>query len=163
MRRYQLRQKLLCFGDDFTIKDDQGREVYWVDGKVLTLRDTLIFKTMQGEELARIHRRRLAIGTTYQIERAGRTTTVHKHLFTLLRCQFTVDVPGPDDLEAAGNLTDHEYDFVSVQDGRRIATVSKRWFAFTDTYGVEVADEADDVLILSAAVVIDRCCHEKRD
>jgi uncharacterized protein YxjI len=37
--------------------------------------------------------------------------------------------------------------------------VSKAWFAWTDTYGVEVAEAADDVLILAATVVIDLCCH----
>jgi uncharacterized protein YxjI len=40
-----------------------------------------------------------------------------------------------------------------------VATVSKRWFAFTDTYGVEIADGQDEVLILAATVVIDLCCH----
>lgn len=33
MRRYQLRQKLWTFGDDFAICDEAGREVYYVDGR----------------------------------------------------------------------------------------------------------------------------------
>jgi hypothetical protein len=32
-----------------------------------------------------------------------------KHLFTLFRCRFTVDVPGPDDLEAEGSSLEREY------------------------------------------------------
>jgi uncharacterized protein YxjI len=46
-----------------------------------------------------------------------------------------------------------------------VAEVSKRWFSWTDTYGVEVADGEDPVLILASAVVIDMVCHqvEKRD
>jgi uncharacterized protein YxjI len=160
--RYILRQRLLSFGDDFTIRDEQGRDVYFVDGKVLTIRDALSFQDMQGNELARIHRRLLSLGPTYQIERAGRVTSVHKHLFTLLRCKFTVDVPGPDDLEAAGDFLDHEYEF-RTESGRAVATVSKRWFALTDTYGVDIAPGQDEVTILAAAIVIDRCCHERKD
>jgi len=36
-----------------------------------------------------------------------------------------------------------------------VATVSKQWFTFTDTYGVDVAAGEDDVLILASSVVID--------
>lgn len=41
-----------------------------------------------------------------------------------------------------------------------VATVSKQWFAWTDTYGVEIASGEDDVLILASTVVIDMACHE---
>ena len=40
-----------------------------------------------------------------------------------------------------------------------MANVSKQWFALTDTYGVDVADSEDDVLILASTVVIDMVCH----
>jgi uncharacterized protein YxjI len=33
--RYQMRQKLISFGDDFYIKDEVGRNVFKVDCKVL--------------------------------------------------------------------------------------------------------------------------------
>ena len=71
-----------------------------------------------------------------------------------------MDVPGPDDLTAEGDFADWEY--VVSRGGRPVATVSKRFFALTDTYGIDVADGEDDVLILAAAVVIDQCCHERR-
>jgi uncharacterized protein YxjI len=84
---------------------------------------------------------------------------VKKALFTLLHCRFSVDVPGPDDLEAQGDFTEHEYTFERA--GRTVATVSKRWFAWTDTYGVDIAEGEDDILILASSVVIDLSCHEK--
>jgi uncharacterized protein YxjI len=33
--------------------------------------------------------------------------------------------------------------------------VSKRFFAFSDTYGVDIVDGEDDITILATAVVID--------
>lgn len=158
---YQMKQKMMCFGDDFIIRDQSGREMYYVDGKVLSIRDSLSFQEMNGHELATIRQRLLALGKTYDIEIGGRTTTVHMHLFTLLRCKFTVDVPGPNDLEAEGSLLDMEYEFRTAG-GDVAATVSKRWFAITDAYGVEVAEGQDPVLILASAVVIDQCCHGDR-
>jgi uncharacterized protein YxjI len=161
--RYQMRQKIFSFGDDYTIKNEHGEDLYYIDGKVFAIGDKLSFQDMRGNELARIRQKLLSIGKTYSIERDGRTTTVHKHLFTLLSCKFTVDVPGPNDLEARGDLLDMEYDFVD-SGGEIAASVSKRWFRLTDTYGVEVAEGWDDVLILASAVVIDLCCHgDKKD
>jgi uncharacterized protein YxjI len=60
-------------------------------------------------------------------------------------------------LEAEGNFLDHEYRF--TRGGRIVATVSKQWFSWTDTYGVEVADGEDAVLLLASTVVIDMVCH----
>ncbi|MFN2175669.1 MAG: hypothetical protein ACK2U3_06930 [Anaerolineales bacterium] len=41
--RYQMRQKLVSFGDDFWIENDRGQKAFKVDGKMLRVRDTLFF------------------------------------------------------------------------------------------------------------------------
>ena len=73
------------------------------------------------------------------------------------------DVPHADDLEAQGSFLDHDYTF--ERRGREIAQISKRWFSWTDTYGADITDGEDDVLILATAIVIDMVCHQesKRD
>jgi uncharacterized protein YxjI len=159
--RYVMRQKFLSWADDFIIKDEQGQDAYRVDGKVFSLGDQLTLRDMEGNELAFIRQKLLAWGPTYEIYRDGELQAiVKKALFTLFRCRFSVDVPGPDDLEASGSFTDHEYTI--ERGGRPVAVVSKRWFSWTDTYGVEIAEGEDDVLILASAVVIDMACHGDR-
>lgn len=157
--RYLLRQDLISFGDDFTIKNEAGQPVFQVDGKAFTvLREKLAFEDMQGQELAFIRERLIALTPSYEILRNGEVAAVvKKDLINLFRCGFTVDVPGPDDLEAQGSLLDHEYTF--TRGSRTVATVSKRWFSFTDTYGVEIEPGEDPVLILASTVVIDMICH----
>ena len=156
--RYVMKQKLFCWGDDFTIKDEAGTDRFFVDGKAFSLGKQLSFQDMQGQELAFIRQKLLAWGPTYEIYRdKGLFAVVKKELFTFFHCRFTVDVPGPDDLEAKGDFTDHEYGFWR-QSGLR-ATVSKRWFAWSDTYGVDIAEGEDDILILASTVVIDMACH----
>jgi uncharacterized protein YxjI len=116
---------------------------------------------MSGKELAFIRQKLLSWGPTYEIYRGGNLfAVVKKELFTLFRCKFTIDVPGPDDPEAAGDFMDHEYAF--VRGDRTIATVSKKWFSWTDTYGVDIADGEDEVLLLASTVVIDMVCHGDR-
>ena len=108
--------------------------------------------------MAVIDQKLLSWGPTYEISRGGKQLAlVKKSLFTLFSCKFTVDVPGPDDLEASGSFTDHDYAF--VRGGHEVARVSKKWFALTDSYGVEIKEGEDDVLILASTVVIDMCCH----
>ena len=52
--RYQLRQKLLSWGDDFTIRDDAGNDIFLVDGKVFTIGNQLSIRDAHGVEQASI-------------------------------------------------------------------------------------------------------------
>jgi len=156
--RYLMKQKLFCWGDDFSIKNEAGEDAFFVDGKAFSIGDKLSFQDMQKNELAFIRQKLLCWGPTYEITRNGElAAVVKKHLFTFLKCKFTVDVPGPDDLEAQGSFLDMEYTFTRA--GQVVAEVSKRWFSFTDTYGVDIQEGEDDVLILASTVVIDMVCH----
>ena len=156
--RYVMKQKFFALGDDFQIRDEAGGDAYYVDGRALSFGDKLSFRDADGRELAFISQRLMAWGPSYEIWRDGQlAAVVKKKLFTLLRTRFTIDVPGPDDLEAEGDFADHEYEF--RRGGRVVAVVSKRWFAWTDTYGIDVDEGEDDILILASAVVVDLACH----
>lgn len=158
--RYQMRQKLVAFGDDFYIEDDQGQKRFKVDGKVLRVRDTLIFRDMQGEELSRIKERLLRVKDTMEIEGPGGKTAamIKKNLITPLRDRWTIDVKGGPDLDVKGNILDHEY---QIEEGRhKVAGVSKKWLHVRDTYGVEIEPGQNDILILTATVAIDMMAHD---
>ena len=161
--RYLMRERILSWGDDFRIKNAEGQDAFYVDGKVFSFGDKLSFRGATGDELVRIEQKLLSIGPQYVIIRGGETVAVvKKHLFTLFKARFTVDVPGPDDLEAKGDFLAHEYTFERA--GRDVARVSKRWFSLADTYAVDIDEGEDDVLILAAAVVIDLVSHpDKKD
>ena len=159
--RYLMKQKLLSWGDDFRIRNDAGDEVFFVDGRAFSLGQKLSFQDTQGNELAFIRQKLLSWGPTYEISRQGQVVAVvKKQLFTLFRCRFMVDVEGPNDFEATGDFMDLEYRF--ERGGQTVAQVSKRWFSWADTYGVEIAEGQDDVLLLASTVVIDLVCHSDK-
>ncbi len=156
--RYAMKQKLFAWGDDFSIQDDTGREVFFVDGKAFSFGDQLSFQDTQRNELAFIKQKILSWGPTYELYRGGECyATIKKTLFTFFRTEFTVDIPGPNDFVVQGNFFDFEYEF--TRHGRVVAAISKKFFSWTDTYGVDIDDGEDDVLILAATVVIDMVCH----
>lgn len=158
--RYVMKQEWLSFAPSFNISNETDKELYKVKGEFFTIGAHLSFQDTSGNELMYIKQRVLELGHTYELYRNGqKCAEVRKELFTFFNCRFTVDVPGPDDLEASGDLLDHEYSIVRGE--TPIAQVSKQWFTWTDTYGIEIADGADDVMILACAVIIDMACHNQ--
>jgi len=157
--RYQMREKLVAFGDDYFIHNEAGQKVFKVDGKVLRVRDTLKFKDLQGKVLCQIQERMLRIKDVMAIEDASgkKIGEVKKALITPLRDRWTVKLKDGPDLDVQGNILDHEYE---IKEGRRkVAQVSKKWFRVRDTYGVEVAPDQEDVLILAVTVALDQMAH----
>jgi uncharacterized protein YxjI len=153
--KYRMREKMFSIGDDYWIENDAGERVFKVNGEALRIRDTFIIEDPAGTELFKVQEKKLHIRDTMDIEVDGRTVArVKKALITPLRERFSIDVEGGEDLEAKGNIVDHEYKI--ERDGKKIAEVSKRWFRIRDTYGIEIAPEQDDALILAVTVCIDQ-------
>ena len=159
--RYKIRQKLMSIGDDFWIENQEGERVFKVDGKALRLRKTLIFEDMDGKKLCRIQERLLAFKDTMAIEDAegDQMAVIKKGIIAPLGDHWTVKVRNGPDLDVQGNILDHEY---SINERRRkIAEVSKKWLSLTDTYGVEIDEEQNDILILALAIAIDMMSHDE--
>jgi len=160
--RYQLREDLISIGDDFWIEDENSQRVFRVDGKVLRISKTYVFLDMAGRPLCQIKERLLTIKDTMEIEDAeGREmAVVRKALISPLRDRWNVKVRNSPDLDVQGNILDHEY---AINQGRHtIAEVSRKWFRLTDTYGVEIAEGQNNILILAVAVAMDAMTHQRR-
>ena len=159
---YLIRERFFRLGEDSDITDDQGQPVFHVDGKVLTLHDRLVIRDPAGQEVAQVHRKLVSLRPTYEVSVGGREVAeIRKHLFTPFGDRFTIDVPGPDDLELAGNLLDHE--FTIRRGDQTVATVSKRWFSMRDTYAVDVAPGEDALLILASVLALDLAEDRERE
>jgi len=152
--RYTMREKLFSIGDDFWIETDGGEKAFKVNGKAFRLRETFVLESPSGEELFTIKEKKLSIRDKMEIEHDGKTVaTIKKALISPLRERYEIEVEGGPDMEAKGNIVDHEFKF--ERDGDKVAEVSKRWLRVRDTFGVEVAPDQDDALILACTVCID--------
>ena len=108
--KYRMREKMFAVGDDFWIENEEGERAFKVDGKALRVRDTLVLEdASSGGELYKIQEKKLTIRDKMEIERGGATVaTVKKALITPLRDRFSIEVEGGEDMEAKGNIVDHE-------------------------------------------------------
>lgn len=160
--RYVIREKFFHIGEDSQITTDAGVPVFTVNGKILSLHNRLSILDTSGTEVAQVQRKILAWGPTYEVSRAGQEIAeVRKHLISPFVDRFTIDVPGPDDLEMTGSLFEHN--FTIKRGGQVVATVSKQWMSLTDTYGVEIAPGQDDVLILASVLALDLAEDREHD
>ena len=133
-----------------------------MDGKVLRVRDTLQFKDLKGNILCQIQERMLRIKDSMAIEDGDgkKIAEVKKALITPLRDRWTVKIRSCPDLDVQGNILDHEYE---IKDSRRkVAQVSKKWFRVRDTYGVEIAPDQEDIVILAVTVALDQMAHPSK-
>jgi uncharacterized protein YxjI len=153
--KYQMREKLFAIGDDYWIENEDGERAFKVDGKALRVRDTLVLEDDTGAELFSIQEKKLRVRDTMKVERGGQTVaSIKKAMITPLRERFSIEVEDGEDMEAKGNVVNHEYKI--ERGGDKVAEISKRWFRIRDTYGIEIAPDQDDGLILAVTVCIDQ-------
>jgi uncharacterized protein YxjI len=157
-RRYQIRQKMVAIGNDYWIENEQGKQVYRIDGKI-GFQKVFHFEDPQGNRLAKIKKRKLALKETMEISgpQGDSLAVVRKDLFTPIKEHFVVDVLNGPDLEIHGNLLDHEY---KIGEGNRtVAEVSKKLFHVRDSYGVSIQPDQNDILILAIVLCVDEMTH----
>ena len=158
---YQMHQQMFSIGDDFWIENGAGQRAFKVDGKALRLRKTLELQDGSGRTLYTIKEKLVSVRDVMTIEGPGGTVaTVKKALISPLRERYDIDFERGGSWKAQGNIVDHEYEIEA--DAGKVAEVGKKWFRVRDTYGVQIAPNQDDALILAVAIVIDQMAHPHR-
>jgi uncharacterized protein YxjI len=159
-QRYKMREKMISIGDDYWIENEDGKRAFYIDGKALRARETLLIKDMQENDLYKIQEKMARVKDTMDIEDAegNKAASVKKDLITPLRDHWKVEVANGPEMDVQGNILDHEY---KIEAGReKVAEVSKKWFRIRDSYGVEIEPGQNAGLILAIAVVIDQMAHD---
>jgi uncharacterized protein YxjI len=164
--RYQVREKLFRLGEDNDILNDAGQPVLKVDGKVLSIHGLMLVNDLTGAEVARVSRKLVSLRPTYEITLAsGVTAELHQRFTGPCHPKWNFSVSGGQGMEMGGNFSGH--DFTLTANGQPVATVSKAWISFADSYGVDVAEGQNDLLILCGVLALeaeqDRAEHDRGD
>lgn len=157
---YKIKESFWSFGDNFSITDQTGNPQYSVQGKVFSWGDDLSVKDNSGSEVARIRQKMLSLKPTYEILIGGNKFAEVVKEWTWFNKKFTLDVPGPNDYSISGSFWEHEFEF--IRSGRKVANVSKNFWGWSDSYGVEILENDNTVSILCSCIVIDQILYDEK-
>lgn len=158
--RYQVREKIFSFGDNFVIKNEYGDDVFRVRGRVFSLGNKLTLENLAGHELAYIEQKLFKFLPQYTIFMNSRDVATIKKELSFLKPRFYIEsVMGSYEME--GDIFSHEFSI--LKNGRVVAAVSKKWFSYSDTYGVDIDNTEDQAFMMALVIVIDQVLYDKKD
>lgn len=153
MRLY-IQEKVFSWGDKFTVKDEYGRDKYFVEGEVFTFGKKLHIYDATGAEVVFIRQQLWTWMPRYDVFLGERQVAEVKKEFSFLHPRYTVFGP---DWELQGSFWEHDYEI--TRQGRSVVTISKEWMTWGDSYELCVTNPADELLALAVVIVID-CMQE---
>jgi uncharacterized protein YxjI len=159
--RYLVRHRIVALAASFWITDEDGNEVFYVDGQALQLRKTFELKDRSGVVVAMIRQQLFRLRGTMDIERDGAViATVSRANFSPFKHRYEVSLADGTALDAVGNFRDMDWQLAAAD--RVVGRISRQWFSVRDTYGVEVEPGEDPALVIAIAVCIDRLRDQER-
>lgn len=145
-----IRQKVFSWGDKFTIKDSNGSDRYYVEGEVFSWGKKLHVYDLCGDEVAFIQQKLFTFLPRYEVYMREKQVAEIAKEFTFLFPKYRIDGPNWD---IEGTFMEHDYEI--TQAGRPIVTIQKEWMTCGDSYQLDIADPADEVLALAVVLTID--------
>ena len=153
-----MKEKVFSWGDRFTVKDENGWDKYYVEGEVFSLGKKLHLLNIHNEEVAFIQQKLFTWMPRFTVSVAGRQIAEIRKEFTLFFQRYVIDGLG---WEIEGSVWSHEY--VIRKNGRIIVQVEKEWFTWGDSYVLNIADPADELIALAVVLTIDCVAEASRN
>jgi uncharacterized protein YxjI len=144
------KQRLFSWFDSYDIFDEQSQTVYTVKGQLSWGHCLKIYDT-QGRELGTVKQRILTLMPKFELYLGERYMGCISREFTLFRPSYNIDCNG---WHIDGSWMEWDYQ-VKDHTGKKIATISKSIWQWTDTYVIDVEDPKDALCALMLVLAID--------
>ncbi|WP_046721316.1 LURP-one-related/scramblase family protein [Heyndrickxia coagulans] len=150
MKQLYMKQKVFSLNGKFTVKDQQERDVYYVEGSFLQIPKTFSIMNTKREEVALITKKVFSFLPKFIVEVNGREVLTIKKELSFFKARYTIDAAG---IEVRGNWLD--MDFEVLQHGEVVGKVSKEWFTWGDSYKIQILKEEMETILIAIVVAID--------
>jgi uncharacterized protein YxjI len=158
--RYHVKERSLSLKDDFVVRDENGKVVYKINGKLIRIWDSFSLRDDEtGEEVLHVKQKVFANTRQYEIYSGNNT-----ELATLRRKEepgphgerFEITTRDGMTLQIIGDF--HEWDFKIIDHyGRLLGNISREWSfpLMGDHYTVDVAPGVDGPFIVVLTALLD--------
>ncbi|CAM3674857.1 LURP-one-related/scramblase family protein [Erysipelothrix urinaevulpis] len=147
--KFYIKQKVFTLGEKFTVKNEFGEDVYFVEGSFFTFPKNFKITNVFGETVCEIERQMFRLFGHYNIMTSSKTITL-KREFSFFRANYSIL---GIDWHLQGDFFDHNYQVLSGSSP--VLSLSKHWFTWGDSYELDIPDHEDEVLALAIAICID--------
>ncbi len=151
-----IKQKVFSWGDKFTVRDESGEDRYYVEQELLTWGKTLHICRMTGEVAATLKRQVWTWMPKFQVFCGERMVAEIRKEFSFFTPRYVVEGLG---WEIEGEIWAHDYRINEY--GRPIASISKKWMTWGDSYELNILDPAMEIVALAVVLAID--CVQSSD
>ena len=148
--RLMIKQRVFSWTDTYDVYDENQNPKYFVKAEFLSIGHRIHIYDMQGNELGMIRERVLTLLPIFEIEMNGTVCGRIEKRFTLFRPKYEIDFNG---WRAEGDFLGWEYDVYSGCSS--ILHISKELFHWGDTYVLDFANPADELMGLLLVIAID--------
>ena len=153
-----IKQTVFSFGSKFNIFDENGEIKYVAVGEVFTFGRKLHVMDTDGNEVIYIEQKLLTFRPKYEINIVGNAPVEIVKEFTLFTHEYSI----PDwNVKINGDFLAHEY--TVTMNGYDIASMSKEWLTWGDTYIIDIPDPGNELLALASILVVDCCMESNND
>ncbi|HCG4536044.1 LURP-one-related/scramblase family protein [Ureibacillus chungkukjangi] len=150
MKHLYIKQKVFSLSGKFTVKDQQEKDVYYVEGSFMKLPKTFSIMNTARDEVALITKKMFSFLPKFFVEVNGKEAVTIKKEFSFFKPRYTIEAAG---IEVKGNWWD--MNFQVLQHGEVVGSVSKEWFTWGDSYKVQIINEEMETIIIALVVAID--------
>lgn len=144
-----IKQSVFTFKDKFTVQNEYGHDVFYVDGSFLRIPKQFKVYDINYDEVAIIDRQMFRLFANYDIKTKHKNITL-KRQFSFFRQVYILE---GINWALQGNFTSHNYEV--VQGGNPIMELRKHWFRWGDSYELNIPDDHDAILALCIAICVD--------
>lgn len=150
MKQLYIKQNVFSLGGKFTVKNQQEKDVYYVEGSFMQIPKTFSIMNTTRDEVALITKKAFSFLPKFFVEVNGREVLTIKKEFSFLKARYTIDAAG---IEVHGNWWDMEFQI--LKHGEVVGKVCKELFTWGDSYKVQILGEEMETIIIALVVAID--------
>lgn len=145
-----IKEKVFTWGDQFIVWDEAGNEKYYVEGEVFSWGKKLHVYDRHNQEVAFIKQELFSWMPCYCVYVNGREIAQVRKEFSFFTPKYRVDGLG---WEVQGHFFEHDYQI--TQNGRYVVNITKEWMTWGDSYELDIAAGADEIVALAVVLTID--------
>lgn len=158
--KFHIKERAWTLREEFIVRDQGGQPAFKIQGKFFHIGDNLLVIDLGSHtEVAHIKQKVIALTPHYEIYQNGaHWASLHEKLLHLFGDRFKIHLENGEIYHIQGNIWNWDFT-VSNERGDLLAQISKQISLFKDSYGVDIAQNANVPLIIALAIAIEMIRH----